>query len=49
MLLKLTTVEEDRESLEQVEGLLRPLQMELTSTMASINKKYVYLFNYETN
>ncbi|XP_075218882.1 protein son of sevenless-like [Lycorma delicatula] len=35
VLHKLTPLDEDRESLEQVEGLLRPLQMELSSTVSS--------------
>ncbi|XP_054279418.1 protein son of sevenless isoform X2 [Macrosteles quadrilineatus] len=38
-LLMLTPVEEDRESLEQVEGLLRPLQMDLNKTMTNVPKR----------
>ncbi|XP_039299235.1 protein son of sevenless isoform X3 [Nilaparvata lugens] len=39
ILLDKTPSVEDRESLEQVEGLLRPLQMELTSTVAHLSKR----------
>ncbi|KAK7793915.1 hypothetical protein R5R35_007684 [Gryllus longicercus] len=39
MLHRLTSSEEDRESLEQVEGVLRPLQMELHQTLGSIPKR----------
>lgn len=39
MLHRLTLNEEDRESLEQVEGVLRPLQMELRQTLGSLPKR----------
>ncbi|XP_071441522.1 protein son of sevenless-like [Hetaerina americana] len=39
ILHRLTPIEEDRESLEQVEGLLRPLQVELTQVVATLPKR----------
>mgnify|MGYP000509989621 CR=1 FL=1 len=41
ILHRLTPVDEDRESLQQVVGLLQPLQMELKQTVGSLPKKYV--------
>lgn len=41
ILHRLTPIDEDRESLEQVEGLLRPLQVELLQTVGSLPKKEV--------
>jgi son of sevenless-like protein len=41
MLHKLTPNVEDRESFEQVQGLLRPLQMELAHTAGNGAKRYV--------
>jgi hypothetical protein len=39
ILHRLKPGDEDGESLEQVEGLLRPLQMELKQTVGSLPKK----------
>ena len=39
VLNKLTPMVEDKESLEQVEGLLRPLQMELTSLIGNVARR----------
>ncbi|KAG8226966.1 hypothetical protein J437_LFUL009517 [Ladona fulva] len=39
ILKRLTPIEEDRESLEQVEGLLRPLQVELSQAVGSFPKR----------
>lgn len=41
LLFDLSPAIEDRESLEQVQGLLQPLQMELTSAVAGLPKRLV--------
>ena len=46
ILHRLTPVDEDRESLQQVVGLLQPLQMELKQTVGSLPKKWVLLIQF---
>lgn len=38
----MTPLPEDKESLQQVEGLLTPLQLELLKICENLQKKYVY-------
>ncbi|KAL1140064.1 hypothetical protein AAG570_007041 [Ranatra chinensis] len=45
LLHRLTPLEDDRESLEQVEGLLKPLQVELTSTLGNIKRDAPFKVN----